>query len=99
MHRRPEVMTKTGKRQLKRAYGATSLRLSFEDIDVQALLREDDGSRQSVGARANDTRSPAHREPRKRDGDRPDIVFLILRHDTPVRAIAAFALSVKLRDS
>src|SRR3954469_7842871 len=54
MDRGAEVMLEAGQRQLGRASAATERRLSFENDDGAAFLRDGDRGGQAIGAGADD---------------------------------------------
>ena len=57
MHRRSEVVQETRQSQRQGARRAAGLWLGFEDLNLQAGLRQNDGRRQTVGTCANDNGS------------------------------------------
>ena len=54
MYRRAEIVAKPQQRQFHRARGAARLWLSFENINEQASLGQDNRGGESIGACAND---------------------------------------------
>jgi len=62
-----EIVVEAWQSEFKRARGATGLRLGFEDVNVNAALREGDGSGEAVGSSADDA-GPALRRFRIHDG-------------------------------
>ena len=56
MYRRAEIVVESGQRQLHGARAASGLRLGFEDLDLQARLRQHNRRRQSIRARADNAR-------------------------------------------
>jgi hypothetical protein len=57
MDSRAEVVQESRQGQRKSAGAATSLRLGFEDVNLQSCLRQNNGRRQTVGAGSDDNRS------------------------------------------
>jgi hypothetical protein len=55
-----KIVEEARERKLQRARGAAGLRLGFENVDVHATLREDNGRGQAVGSRTDDAGSSNH---------------------------------------
>jgi hypothetical protein len=53
-------MQKTRQGELKGARRPSGLRLGFENLDLQSLLRQNDGRRKAIGAGADDASSARH---------------------------------------
>ena len=62
MHRRSKIVQETGERQFHAAGGAAGCRLRLENLYTQSCLGQDDGCRQSIRTRANNTCVAAHRQ-------------------------------------
>jgi hypothetical protein len=60
MHRRSEVMEKSGQGKLERPRGASRLRFRLKNIHLQSVLSENDGRCEAVGPGADNASFAAH---------------------------------------
>ena len=60
MHRRSEVMKKTGQSKPERSHGASRLGLRLKNIYFQSVLSQNDSRRKTVGTGADNTSFAGH---------------------------------------